>query len=223
VELRTPRWEGDVNPAYANPRDEVTVLVPRRCHRVLDVGCSAGLMGASLRARGHEVTGVEHDPELVERARGQLDVVHDGDVEAMARDGVDLGGPFDCVVMADVLEHLRDPWSVVQWARRQLAPDGCVVISVPNIRHLETFWALAARRRWPFNDTGIFDRTHLRFFARKNLPELLAGTDLEITELTRRYLLTLDYTSRWNHLAPYLGDLGTLQFIFKAEPVTRPR
>lgn len=216
--MTAPRMDGEVHPAYANPRAEVTVLVPTRCRRVLDVGCSTGVMGAALAARGHEVTGIELDPALAQEARTCLPKVLEDDVEALARAGADPGGPYDCVVLADVLEHLRDPWTVTRWAAGLLDDGGCLVISVPNVRHALTFWSLLRRRRWPYADIGIFDRTHLRFFARSNLPDLLDGTGLEITELQRSHALTVHrWESRWNRVARYLGDLGTLQFIFRAE------
>jgi 2-polyprenyl-3-methyl-5-hydroxy-6-metoxy-1,4-benzoquinol methylase len=174
-------------------------------------------MGEALRHRGRHVVGVELDPQLAALARARLDQVVEGDVERLAREGADVGAPFDCVVCADVLEHLRDPWSVVRWAAGLLTPEGCLVISVPNIRHAQTLWNLAVRRRWPYRDVGIFDRTHLRWFARANLADLLGDTGLAVTELRRSYLFTLNYGSRWNRLAKYCGDLGTLQFIFRAE------
>jgi 2-polyprenyl-3-methyl-5-hydroxy-6-metoxy-1,4-benzoquinol methylase len=220
MDLTTPTFAGEVHPAYANPRDEVTVLIPPTAHRVLDVGCSSGVMGAALKAQGHTVTGIEFDHDLAVAARGVLDHVIEGDVEAMAREGKDLGGPFDCIVFADVLEHLRDPWAVVRWGAGFVAPGGSIVISVPNVRHAKTFWSLLVRRRWPYEPVGIFDRTHLRFFARDNLADLVAGTGFEVVEVQRHHMLTVRHTSKLNRLAPYLRDLGTLQFIFRSE---RPR
>jgi 2-polyprenyl-3-methyl-5-hydroxy-6-metoxy-1,4-benzoquinol methylase len=174
-------------------------------------------MGAALRARGHQVVGIEFEPALAERAVANLDNVIVGDVELLARDGVDPGGPFDCVVFADVLEHLRDPWAVVRWGDGLLAPGGCIVVSVPNIRHLETFWTLAVRRWWPYKEVGIFDRTHLRFFARRNLPELFEGTSLRITDVRRQYMLSPSRGESFNKWASWLGDLGTMQFIVTAQ------
>ncbi|MGK2947045.1 MAG: class I SAM-dependent methyltransferase [Acidimicrobiales bacterium] len=206
-----------MHPAYANPRTEVTVLIPSQARRVLDVGCSAGVMGAALRARGHHVTGIEVDPELAAMARALLDEVVEGDVERMAV-GQELSDQtYDCVVFADVLEHLRDPWTVVRWGAERVAPGGSLVMSLPNVRHAKTFWSLARHRRWPYDAIGIFDRTHLRFFARSNLDDLVAGTPFEIVAVRRHSLLTLRHGSRWNRLAPFMGDLGTLQFIVRAE------
>lgn len=216
MDLGVPRLGDAVHPAYANPRPEVTAVVPKEARRVLDVGCSVGAMGAALQERGHEVTGIEYVPELAEEARQRLRRVVEGDVEAMARSGDDPGGPFDCICFADVLEHLRDPWSVVRWAEGLLAPSGVMVVSIPNIAHLETLWTLAVKRIWPYRPVGIFDRTHLRFFARRNIPELFAGTSLSVRRIERVPMLSLKPASRWNRVAPYLGDLGTLQFIVLA-------
>lgn len=216
MDLSTPTWDGDVHPAYANPRPEVTAVVPPDAKRVLDVGCSVGEMGAALRARGHVVTGIEYDRALAARAREKLDAVVEGDVEAMARDAADPGGPFDCIIFADVLEHLRDPWAVVRWGEALLADGGTMVVSVPNVRHLQTFWHLVVRRRWPYQEVGIFDRTHLRFFTRNNLPDLFEGTPLRITAVDRTFMLSPFKDERFNRRARLFGDLGTLQFIVTA-------
>ncbi|MGI8491285.1 MAG: class I SAM-dependent methyltransferase [Acidimicrobiales bacterium] len=216
MDLSPPIRDGKVDQAYANPRDEVTVLIPPTAKRILDVGSSVGIMGQALRRRGCTVTGIEMSPVFATEATGRLDKLISADVEVLAANDEDPGGPFDCVVMADVLEHLRDPWSVTRWAAGLVAPGGSLVISVPNIRHLQLLWSVGFRRRWPYRDVGLFDRTHLRWFALRNLPELLDGTGFEIAELRRNFWLTAS-DSRINRLAPRLGDLGTLQFIFRAE------
>jgi 2-polyprenyl-3-methyl-5-hydroxy-6-metoxy-1,4-benzoquinol methylase len=220
MELATPMWDGNVHPAYANPRPDVVEMVPVHARHVLDVGCSTGHMGEALRARGHHVTGVEQMPALAAEARTRLDRVVEADIEALTLEERGLDTDFDCIVFADVLEHLHDPWAVVRWGERQLAPGGVIVVSVPNIRHAETFWTLAVRVWWPYKEVGIFDRTHLRFFARKNLPELFTGTDLAITEIRRVYRLRNDMTARINRFARYLGDLGTMQFVLRAEQIS---
>jgi 2-polyprenyl-3-methyl-5-hydroxy-6-metoxy-1,4-benzoquinol methylase len=217
VALEPPIFDGVVHSAYASTRDDVTVLVPPGATRVLDVGCSVGAMGAVLLQRGHTVTGLEASPELAQQARAVLSHVIEADVEALAANKDDVGGPYDCVIFADVLEHLRDPWAVTRWGANLLAPGGSLVISVPNIRHLHLLNSVLLRRRWPYEEVGIFDRTHLRWFAYKNLPQLLNGTGLKIAELRRTYMLNLNPAARINRLAPHIGDFGTLQFVFRAE------
>lgn len=217
MNLDLPIYDGVLHGAYAGPRDDVAALVPAGATRVLDVGCAQGALGALLMERGHSVTGLELDHRLVEASRTRLPDVIEADIEEVAQQHTPVGGPYDCVVFADVLEHLRDPWAVVRWGAEQLTDKGSMVISVPNVRHIRLLRTVLATRHWPYDEVGVFDRTHLRWFAYKNLPELLDGTGLRITELTRTYCLTRRYEERINRLAKYAGDFGTLQFIFRAE------
>src|SRR5688572_16060917 len=140
--------------------------------RVLDVGCATGYLATALAERGCSVVGVEADPAAAAQARGRGVEVVEGDVEdpaVLARLPADAGA----IVLADVLEHLRDPWSVLSELRGHLAPDGVVVASVPNIAHWTARRALA-RGRFPYAEHGLFDRTHLRFFTRASAHELAA-------------------------------------------------
>jgi methionine biosynthesis protein MetW len=147
--------------------------------RVLDVGCATGYLAAELGRRGCRVTGVEADPGAAEQARAHCERVIVGDVEdRVVRDGVAALGPFDVVVLGDVLEHLRDPWSVL----RALAPVGDrVVASVPNVAHWTGRRALL-RGRFPYAEHGLFDRTHLRFFTRASARALAEGAGLRVVE-----------------------------------------
>ncbi len=143
--------------------------------RVLDVGCATGYLAAELTRRGCVVDGVEFDPVAAEQARrpGRCREVVVGDLEApLTREAVAaLGNRYDFVLCADVLEHLRDPWSTLTWLRTLLAPGGHAVISVPNIAHWTARRALL-RGRFDYTDFGLFDRTHLRFFTRASAAEL---------------------------------------------------
>ena len=178
--------------AYENPRPEVQELVPHEARRILDLGCSSGALGAALHDRqGSEVVGVERDPVYAESARSRLHEVVEADVEELfaAPEAVAALGCFDCVVAADVLEHLRDPWSVTRVAASKLVRGGTAVISVPNVRYWETFRELGLRGRWPRRDEGIFDATHLRWFTLSDARELLGGAGLEPTEVRPLYRL----------------------------------
>ena len=165
--------------AYTGSRPEEQALVPHSARRVLDLGCSAGALGAGLRERGAEVVGVELDPELAAAAARRLDRVVVADA---ARLPGDLGR-FDAIVAADVLEHLADPWTALRDAVRLLEPGGTVVVSLPNVRFFETFWELGVRGRWPRRDHGIFDSGHLRWFTLRDARELIEGAGLRIEQI----------------------------------------
>lgn len=127
--LRERRVQG-----YESARPEVQALVPMGARRILELGCSTGALGAALKARnGAFVCGVEVDPEYARQARDRLDRVVVSDAERFLRTVDPDEPPFDCLIGADVFEHLVDPWGALEHATELLAPGATVVVSLPNI------------------------------------------------------------------------------------------
>ncbi|HEY6894470.1 MAG TPA: class I SAM-dependent methyltransferase, partial [Rhodanobacteraceae bacterium] len=153
--------------------------------RVLDVGCASGYLAEQYAARGCRVFGIESDAANAERARRFCEHVVVGDIEN-ASDRAELPAPFDFVVFGDVLEHLRDPWTVLAQTRALLADDARVIISIPNIAHWSARREIALGR-FPYAESGLFDRTHLRFFTLASARELAqtAGYEIEREQFTR--------------------------------------
>jgi SAM-dependent methyltransferase len=210
--------------AYGGDRPDVRALVPSGTRRVLDLGCSTGAVGAALkRDRGVEVVGVEFDAASAAEARGRLDRVVEADAEELlARDDPGLGR-FDCLVAADSLEHMRDPWTALARAVLLLDPGGTAVVSLPNVRFFETFWQLGVRGTWPRREEGVFDSTHLRWFTLRDARELLAGAGLELAEIRpviriRPLGSRFDAWFRWLRRTPLCGFFA-LQYVIRA---TRP-
>jgi 2-polyprenyl-3-methyl-5-hydroxy-6-metoxy-1,4-benzoquinol methylase len=171
--------------AYTTPRPDVAALVPAQARRILDVGCSNGALGRSLMAQvdGREVGGIEAGASYAAAAREVLSFVVEGDLNVLDWDQALAGRRFDCIVFADVLEHLADPRACLRQARAHLAPGGCVVLSVPNIRHLSALRAIFLQGRFPLRERGIFDRTHLRWFTIGDARALLAETGLTVSAM----------------------------------------
>jgi len=207
--------------AYGGDRPEVRALVPAGARRMLDLGCAMGSVGEALRReRGIEVVGVESDPAFAAAARERLDDVIEHDIEDFL-DSPDRDiGPFDCLIAADSLEHLRDPWTALARAVDLLEPQAHAVISLPNVRFFETFWQLAVRRTWPRREQGVFDRTHLRWFTLSDARELLEGAGLEVTEV-RRVIRVRPNGSRFDRRFAWLAhtplrDLFAFQYLLVA-------
>lgn len=139
--------------------------------RVLDIGCASGYLAAELTRKSCKVVGFDQDRVSAELARPHCSEVVVGDLER-EEDRRSLPGGQDAVLFGDVLEHLRDPLSVLRWARTRLAPGGRVVVSLPNIGIWSARRAVALGR-FRYADSGIFDRTHLRFFTRTTAHELV--------------------------------------------------
>jgi 2-polyprenyl-3-methyl-5-hydroxy-6-metoxy-1,4-benzoquinol methylase len=147
-------------PYYEWFRGDVIAAVPVDAKTVLSVGCAAGLTEAELVKRGIKVVGVEinHDAARIARERGLT--VLEGD--ALKID-VNIGyEPYDCIIYADILEHLPDPVSVLQRHIKSLRDSGTVYVSVPNFRNYSVFWELFVKGHVIYRDNGILDRTHLR-------------------------------------------------------------
>ncbi|HYF26340.1 MAG TPA: methyltransferase domain-containing protein, partial [Baekduia sp.] len=112
---------------------------------------------------------------------------------------------FDCLVAADVLEHLRDPWIALARFGALVRPGGTVVVSVPNVRFWETFWQLGRHGTWPRRSEGIFDRTHLRWFAARDAWELVHQAGFTDIELHRQLRAKPVYDPVWDRRIQVLG------------------
>jgi 2-polyprenyl-3-methyl-5-hydroxy-6-metoxy-1,4-benzoquinol methylase len=198
--------------------------------RVLELGCSNGFMSRLLKGNNCQVTGIEIEPLAAAEARNFCEEVIVADLDT--RPLVDLlpGTPFDVAVFGDVLEHLRDPWRVLDEARALLAPGSFVVLSIPNVAHGAVRLALL-RGSFDYQPQGLLDATHLRFFTLRSVRELCLRSGYRIEEIRRTkvelfaksdLLPVLDP----NDFSPELiaqvrsdPEHDTLQFVVKAIPL----
>lgn len=192
---------GSGDTAFASQRYEIkdaedsshariaTWLSGRPPARILDLGCSDGVLGARLADAGHEVTGV--DVVAHEDVRSRLHAFVAGDLEQGIPD--EVGGDYDIALCADVLEHVSAPDRLMADARGRLAPGGTMVASVPNFAH----WYPRTRTalgRFDYDRRGILDSTHLRFFTRRSFERIAreAGFAVGRREVTGLPLEVLD-------------------------------
>ncbi len=168
---------------YQHPRRELLQGIPVGAKRVLDVGCGAGALGKVLKEeRGvEEVCGVEFIEEAYLRAVDVLDRVYLGNIEEMTLPFED--GHFDCIICADVLEHLVEPEAVLRKLDRVLAPHGVIVISIPNARNFEVLHMLG-QGCWTYYEQGIMDATHLRFYTRIDFIKMIESAGMKAANVT---------------------------------------
>ena len=160
---------------FAHARKEIAPLLPHDAGSVLEIGCGSGGTLGWLRETGcaSSTVGIEIVEWAAEQARSHADVVHCLDLERNELPA-DLGS-FDTILCLDVLEHMVDPWHVLdKLVSGHLRPGGTLVVSLPNVRHYSVVFPLLFAGRWTYEESGLLDRTHLRFFTKNTAVELMA-------------------------------------------------
>ena len=145
---------------------------------------------------------------MAEIARGNLDAVYCGSAEDFPLEQLREHAPFDGLLFADVLEHLRNPREVLARFSTLLAPGGCVVASLPNVRHHTVLWNLLRHGYWPGRDRGIHDRTHLRWFNQETTRRALREAGLVVHDVIPRVFQAEQAQEFIRTLRPALEALG---------------
>ncbi|HEY0631596.1 MAG TPA: class I SAM-dependent methyltransferase [Thermoleophilaceae bacterium] len=168
---------------------------------VLDVGCGEGANADALRARGAtRLTGLELDEGFAAQASERYDEV----VNASVDDEFPWEpGSFDTILCYDVLEHLYDPWSTVKRLRPLLRESGRIHISLPNARSKEMWAPLVLKGRFQYEPEGIRDVTHIRWFTKTDVTEMLSEAGYEVESVvgspidSRKMRLAIALTRGW--------------------------
>ena len=177
------RYEATIDVNLPNNTHARLVVLTGENRRVLELGAASGYMTRALRARGNHVTAIEYDPDAAADLKEIADFTIVGDLnDPSVLD--DVTGPFDTVLAGDVLEHLLDPLAVLRAAVSKLVPDGAVVISIPNVTHVDLRLALL-QGRFDYQPTGLLDSTHIRFFTYESLLDMLRDAGLIVTDIER--------------------------------------
>jgi 2-polyprenyl-3-methyl-5-hydroxy-6-metoxy-1,4-benzoquinol methylase len=164
-------------------RTDVLPMVPV-CQRLLDVGCGSGATSAMIKQQGicSEAVGIELFEDAATVARTRLDRVITGDISTMDLPFEDHS--FDVILCLDVLEHTVDPWSVLRKLRRLIKPGGVLIASIPNIAFAPVILKILCNR-FAYEDSGVLDRTHLRFFTLHTIRELFEQSGYTIQRIER--------------------------------------
>lgn len=185
---KTPFYDFPIDIDNASNAHGIQLGMLESGQKILDVGCHSGIMGSLIKARkGGEITGLDYDDVALDAARIRLDRVYKVDLEhsGWAQDLIAKGeGGFDVAIFGDVLEHTSDPGLILRETKRLLKPEGKVIVSLPNVANLRVRLGLL-RGNFNYAESGILDKTHLRFFTIESAHRLLdeSGYELETSDV----------------------------------------
>ena len=198
---------------YQQVRKDALAVVPHqeKWGKVLEVGCGAGATLSYLKEnkKADYVHGIEVQEGLP--VQEGIDQYQNGDAESFDLNSLP---EFDLILLLDVIEHLKEPFQFLRKVRSRLTGNKEIVISVPNINNIRILKNLILGDRWDYQDSGILDRTHLRFYTESSFRSALQQEipELEIVKVKRNYedLPLMGLLSK----IPFLSKFFVCQLIF---------
>ncbi len=164
---------------YFHSRPEMLPFVPLNIRSVLDVSCGNGAFGYTLKSqRSCKVWGIEADKDAAQEAAKKLDKVING---SFVKGMPELEGQkFDAIFFNDVLEHLADPEEVLNNCRELLNKNGFIITSIPNVRWYPVVLSLLRYKDFKYENSGVMDKTHMRFFTLKSMRRMFENNGYRI-------------------------------------------
>lgn len=157
-------------------------FVPSGSGPILEIGCGAGGFLSLLKHRNNlsETWGVDLLPpsELISKPDHYFRGPIEESIVKLPRNH------FDIIVVNDVLEHLVKPEEILERLTHLLTPEGRIVGSIPNVLHWTVLEGLIVHRDWRYENFGILDRTHLRFFTRKSILRMFSEAGLVVEKIS---------------------------------------
>ena len=194
---------------------------------VLELGCAAGTMTQVLKEHyGCRVSAIEFDAQAAEHARPYCEALLVADLEQQPMSALMAGQRFEVVLMADVIEHLRDTQAQLAEIKKLLAPGGQLVLSIPNVAHSGIIAQLLCGQ-FTYTPTGLLDSTHIRFFTADSMRQELeqAGFTVTHTDTVDTDEHHPEFAAYWQQLHPVARWLlrrhrpgRAYQLIFTATP-----
>ncbi|NDW17583.1 class I SAM-dependent methyltransferase [Dysgonomonas sp. 216] len=167
---------------YSFQREELYPFIPLNIKRTLDIGCASGIFSENLKKEKNvETWGIEMVAEVADIARTKLDRVLTGAFDDVNEELP--AGYFDCVFFNDVLEHMVYPEDCLKRIKANIAPEGCVIASIPNVRFIEVLIGLLLKKDWKYKNSGVMDKTHLRFFTKKSILRMFDECGYEVKSI----------------------------------------
>lgn len=206
---------------YTSERPEIIKRLPKKINSLLDVGCGSGAFAAKIKSNyACKSWGVEVDAKEAAVAKAKLDTVLVGKIEDVINKIPN--NKFDIISFNDVLEHLEDPYTTINQIKPKFVKNGKLVASIPNVRYIRNLYRLIFLKDWKYEDEGILDNTHLRFFTKKSIVAIFEDNGYEVISIEginqlagfKKYLIII-LSLGW------LLDTTYVQYLVIAKPLTK--
>lgn len=167
--------------------DDALKLIPEISKKIIEIGCGSGALAREFKKSYPDSywVGVEIDAHYAELAKRYCDITVVTNIDECNEDFYYAYSNSDCWIFADVLEHLRDPWNVIRNIRNVIPNYGCVIASIPNVQNWSVISKLVTGD-FRYEDYGLLDRTHLRWFTKKTIAELFLSNSFAIDQFYYR-------------------------------------
>jgi 2-polyprenyl-3-methyl-5-hydroxy-6-metoxy-1,4-benzoquinol methylase len=217
-------------PMHGNHNPDLLALIPNSLTRIVEVGCSGGALAREYKRVNPECeyVGIEVDEDYAAAARGHCDQVLVGNIETISDNVFANLLPADCWIFGDVLEHLHDPWRVLARIRTHMKENDCILACIPNMQHWSVQANLMAGAVF-YQDSGLFDRTHIRWFTRTTIVDMFVKAGFIIERGVPRIFDNSSGVKVIDAIRTMAGSLGIdpnaavndclpLQYVVKARP-----
>ncbi len=217
-------------PVHERHNHDLLGLIPLGALRLVEIGCSSGALAREFKllSPACHYVGIEIDEQFTVLAERYCDECLTLDIEVAPDAFWQTCADADCWIFGDTLEHLRNPWAVLQRIRATMPKNGVVVACIPNAQH----WSLQAKLSigdFRYEASGLLDKTHLRWFTRQTIIELFEQTGFRIETGTsrifdepgrERFLPIIEKMAQTAGVDPKiaLADALPLQYVVRAVP-----
>ena len=174
-------------PVHENHNPDLLRMIPPTTKRIIEIGCSSGALAREFKKINPNCyyVGAEIDSNYAEMAKRYCDETMVINIDDANEEFFKAHSDKDCWVFGDTLEHLKDPWRVIREIHKVIPEGGGIAACIPNAQH----WSLIIKLLFGdfvYTDSGLLDRTHLRWFTRKTILSLFNDNGFEIKQLQPR-------------------------------------
>jgi len=217
-------------PVHDNHNPDLLKVIPAESKFLVEVGCSSGALAREFKkiSPSCDYLGIEIDSDYASLAKRYCDHTQVLNIEEADDEFFEDNSFRDCWIFGDTLEHFKDPWKILKKIRHVIPSNGCVVSCIPNAQH----WSVQARLNignFRYEDSGLLDRTHLRWFTKTTMIEMFDEAGFTITGGLSRifdephrqaFLPIIGEMAKLSGLDPEvaIADCIPLQYVIKAIP-----